>query len=721
MIKNKKGQTALILILLTAVALVFLAITLNWGRIAQTKALLTIAADQTASLLASDAASYGEMWKQTYLGNHNRKSNIDYQIILDIILVVIAIIITITTYGGAYGLAAVALAMLVANLVLQLAVIQPGMEKMWNKQMQDQPIYQQFYEGGITQALQSIVADQVNITDYFDSNSNGIFGVNWSTNPASPNDTVNRFAFFYNERLKMLNQTTSMPQVGFFYNQLGEFVNGESCLQNAENVSQYPGVFKVNPACGCLGAYCIQDPIDPVCQMKIPDTITCAQDAKAASCNSNVVLNSSCPADCGGANPTDPACQKLIGTGFQLNDQCPANSDPNSATYNPYCDPCCQQLSVPDPLYSAGNPLHSQPNISIRPSNCPQDTSAYGAPAQCLTNNPYGGAASQYTLLYDPTYQNYANGKSFLAQFGRDQQMPTSGEPPFSGGLTTQGLFPNGIYPFFWLMKDYSPEVDTILATSSLTASQDHWCVAGKTITPLNSGTAVTVPSVLTPTGYVDLAQLTDLSSASASSFQLPYTCSGLDCCVNYLAAGISGSNVLASSINNPVTITVVGQPGLVVTLNSPANGSSYTIGGSITFSATATETIPAALPGRITGITFQDFQDNGNTVSGPVGTFTATDTVTGSVDTYTYSGSIVIPNTATMGTFTITATATDSYGASVTSSSVLITISPAATGTGTGTGVGTGTGTSVGTDTGTVVGTDTGTSVDTDTGVMTG
>ena len=99
-INDIRGQTALILVLIAAATLIFLAITLNWGRIAQVKALITVAADQSASLLASDTASYGEMEKQQYLKDTNRISA-STSILLAIILVVVTIIVTILSWGSA--------------------------------------------------------------------------------------------------------------------------------------------------------------------------------------------------------------------------------------------------------------------------------------------------------------------------------------------------------------------------------------------------------------------------------------------------------------------------------------------------------------------------------------------------------------------------------------------------------------------------------------------
>jgi len=517
---NKTGQTALILILLTAAALIFLAITLNWGRIAQTKAVLSIAADQSASVLASEAASYGEMEKQTYLGNQNETSSLGGLLISIVLLVLVVIAAFIPGIGWASEpfLIGAAIAMAVINLILQLVVVQPGITSLWNKLQKDQPIQQQFYEQGISTALQGAVTDQTNITDYFDLNTNGKFGLD-SKN--FPNDTISRFAFFYTDRLKMLNKKP-MTQVAFFYDQLGKFINGETCAQNENDNFLYPNLIALNPACSSF--HCRVDPADP--------------------------------------SPLDLACQMKIPGGFQLSESC-SDSDSTSPNYNPYCDPCCQPASEPDPYYNANNPnpLHPRPNKALRPSNCPADVTT-----ECATRNPYG---ANYPYLYDPAYQNYANGLSFLAQFGRDQQMIPSGSRLPLSTMTPQGDFPNGVYPFFWLMKSYSPRVDNIDPTgAALLPSQLHWCA--QATQPVNG---VNVPQFTTPAGFSDLTQL------GQSPYNLTYTCQGQECCVDYLADSVVNNNPAGVNANvvidrvdsasldqtpqpNPVLDTVFGEQG---------------------------------------------------------------------------------------------------------------------------------------------------------------
>ena len=285
---------------------------------------------------------------------------------------------------------------------------------------------------------------------------------------------------------------------------------------------------------------------------------------------------------------------------------------------------------MPDPAYCAPgstsctfNPMHPNPNISVRPSSC------LSGDSNCSTNNPYG---SSYLDIYDPTYQNYASGVSFLAQFGRDQQTG-----PFTTSLTPQGsptngaYFPNGIYPFFWLMNYYSPEVDNIDPTK-LQPSQVHWCVAGGTVP--SAGAA--------PVGYPDLAQLS-----------LPYSCQGQDCCVNYLLNSVSNS---ASVTSNPITVTLI--PGPVVQITSPSDGSYFAAGSDLTITAAASE----ASPGSIMNVSLYD-KTSGNLITSL------------SAPPYTYT-----TTTTDAGTRAIYAVATDNNNVSATSALIVVNVIPAPT-----------------------------------------
>jgi len=624
--KFKRGQVALVLILLAAAALIFLSITLNWGRIAQVKSMLTIAADQAVATLASDVASYGEMNKQTYLQNTNSLSELGgiLMAILMVVVAIIVLIITILTWGATSYLfvlvvAIIAVVVAVVNLVLQIVVVQPGITSMWNKLQQQQPIVQQFEEGGIGAALQGSVSDQVNITDYFDWNGNGIFGTN-----ATSKDTVSRFAIYYTDRLKMFNQQNPPdPKVVFFYNELGEFINGETCNQNAIEASTYPTVYSLNPVC---------------------------------------------PTDCYNAttkvSSSSTACQEKIPGSFQLSDACPANSDnTNTAIYNPYCDPCCQPLNIPNPYYHppAGTPVPpknpAQPLfINIRPDSCPSD-------AECSTNNPYPNAPD----IYDPSYQNYADQVSFLAQLGRDQQLiPTTGSPVLplaamtpNGSANNGMFFPNGVYPFFWEMNYFSPQVDNLDPVSSkLTAAQMHWC----------SPHAPQAVSYTAPSGFTDLIQLD-----TTKAFSLPYTCSGQDCCVNYLPDAVSSVGQISTGTLNITVGSSTITPSVSITSVVGNNEKNYNGGYAfqlpaafpitITATATDTNTVTGVSSGASfsTGIFYSQANANPDATVSPVPS-------TG-IFSETFSGGQSITDLQQQ----IYATATDSFGNTATSSTVAI------------------------------------------------
>ncbi|MDE2231630.1 MAG: hypothetical protein KGJ95_06150 [Candidatus Omnitrophica bacterium] len=659
---DKKGQTALILVLLSAMALIFLAITYNWGRIAQMKSLLTVDADQAASLLASDVASYGEMQKQTNLQDTNKISGMS-GLLMDLIMVIVIIIIIvieIVSWGSATPLVTtflgacltLALVMSIVTLVLQLTVIQPGMCELWNKLQKSQPITQQFYEGAVGPALQGATTDQVNITDYFDENANGKFGVT----SGRANDTISRFGFFYTERLKMLNKNVGfIPQLVFFYNQLSEFINGQTCQQNYTDSGSVDGKTSqtgvpLNPSCFNPNAgidYCAVDSADPACTGPIPAQVTCAQNVYEHSnltdpnTGQPVALDPLCNS-CNAAYTTysaslsAPSCRVMVNNdfSFQLNDSC-------TDTSNPYCNPCCQPVAVavtdngkttykplrPSsclPYVSAGGTLPdvcaTNPNAYIN-TDCSAlvgdpDNAGQAAPAQCTSNNPYG---SSYPFIYDSGFQQYSRGLSFLDQYGRDQQLMQSTPTTVPlGGMTVEGTspaFPNGIYPFFWLMDTnpafpdplaspnayktpnyFSPAVDSINTTQSnnFTLTPEpwyHWCVAG-------TYSGGTVPAVNSPSSadFPDLNQLT-----------LPYSCSGEDCCVNYLTDSLAGGS--GSSSN---TLTIVVGPNISMVINSPFSGNIYTAGPSSSISMLATASEPS--PGTITGVDINMTDPTGST-----------------------------------------------------------------------------------------------------------
>lgn len=236
MIRNKTGQASIILIVLAAVALIFFAISLNWGRIAQIKTLTTVAATQSASVMVSNFASYGEQVLQTTLGGRWQicKSNSILAALITLIIVIVVVAVSLYICGGActgpllfglsgFAVAGIAVAAAAINLILQVTVVQPGLTRLWNR-MQSSNMSQmdQFLEQGIQTGLMNAISDNMMITDYQDLNTNGRFG---NKVAGAPEDVVSRFGFFYTERLKSMARP-STTDLGQFLTELSNFVTG---------------------------------------------------------------------------------------------------------------------------------------------------------------------------------------------------------------------------------------------------------------------------------------------------------------------------------------------------------------------------------------------------------------------------------------------------------------------------------------------------------------
>ncbi len=199
---KNKGQAALILVLLSVVAIIFYAIVMNWGRVAEYKTVTMTAATSAAAQTASSYASYAEKVMQEQLGGKYKicKTSSILGFILKLIL---AVIIVVLCWGTCIAAAVLLLVISVVTLALQVAVVQPGMIKMWNKMQRKMSTQEQFLVGGLQTGLQNAVDDPVQVTDYQDINSNGLFGFDVAN--AKPYDKVSRFGFYFTERMKALS------------------------------------------------------------------------------------------------------------------------------------------------------------------------------------------------------------------------------------------------------------------------------------------------------------------------------------------------------------------------------------------------------------------------------------------------------------------------------------------------------------------------------------
>ncbi|MBF0569995.1 MAG: hypothetical protein HQL18_04400 [Candidatus Omnitrophica bacterium] len=190
---------AILFLVLIVVGLIFLAMTLNWGRLATNRAQMSMGAQSAAATLAAYMGSYGESVMQTQLGGRRKKCAWSglLQAFLMFLIVVMLVIITIfcPPVGGlsialvVMCIAAVVLA--AAAVVIQATMINPALTQLWNSMAsKNQTIDGQFYETAAQNIFQLAVSDTKTVTDKYDFNMN-----------KDHTDSVGRFAYYYTMRM----------------------------------------------------------------------------------------------------------------------------------------------------------------------------------------------------------------------------------------------------------------------------------------------------------------------------------------------------------------------------------------------------------------------------------------------------------------------------------------------------------------------------------------
>jgi hypothetical protein len=200
-IRKSKGQVAVVILLVITLALVIYAVTMNLGRVSQSKTIVTVASNSAASLLASQMASYGQKLFKETMGGRFKICSTNWLGILGMIIGIILVIITAPAGGAggwAYFLAIAGLALSTVSLVLNLTVIQPGLTSMWNKMIQDMDTKDSFLEQALQTALFKAVDDPVQVPDIFDLDNDTMFGKSHGVY----NDHVSRLGIYYDKRLK---------------------------------------------------------------------------------------------------------------------------------------------------------------------------------------------------------------------------------------------------------------------------------------------------------------------------------------------------------------------------------------------------------------------------------------------------------------------------------------------------------------------------------------
>jgi hypothetical protein len=311
-VRSRKGQVAVILMLVIAAALIFYAVSLNVGKLSNTKTLTTMASNMGASKMASQMASYGQVLFMETLGGKKRVCGLTgiASALVSIVVTVVCIIVIATSYGSgttavtAFWTAVVGLALSVVSLVLQITYIQPGITEMWNKiTAETLEMADQFVENGVRAGLQQVVTDPKMIPDIDDLDADTIFGFEDSDGDGQYKalDEYSRYAFYYTERLKAIEMMdTSIMEA--FQDALRDFVYEDvntdwGIYDPAVDFTQDPPVCAVNCCYMSPGtqvySYCnpcclpdqIQDPTDMEAPYDMLDIRpSCCDTGEASEC-----------------------------------------------------------------------------------------------------------------------------------------------------------------------------------------------------------------------------------------------------------------------------------------------------------------------------------------------------------------------------------------------------------------------------------------------------
>ena len=256
-LKSSDGQIAIILILVIAAALIFYAVSLNLGQFTLARTLVTIASNTSASMLASDMASYGQSLSSSSLDGGRKVCGWTgiMAAIISIVIIVIAIIVGIYSSGSASGpvlkggaLVIAGLVLAVAALVIQIMVIQPGITEAWNEIISATlSMRNQFTEGAIQSALGKAVTDVVKVPDVVDQDRDRLWVSEANLGNEFFEDVVERFGMYYSERLRQIKDKVEQVEVAAFIAALRELlyqgtddwgihdpVPGSSCFGRAE-------------------------------------------------------------------------------------------------------------------------------------------------------------------------------------------------------------------------------------------------------------------------------------------------------------------------------------------------------------------------------------------------------------------------------------------------------------------------------------------------------
>lgn len=478
-LSRNSGQVALIMILIIAISIIFLAVTMNMGKIAEIKTLVTVASNTSAAMMASLMASHAEMMYQVQLGGpdetQNELSNCGWSGVIGAIFKFIVIVLKNIGRAIMKGPAGVVEAIIdigaaTFSLALKLVVIEPGITDLLNSKVKRVSKADQFIESGIQVAMQNVVDDNEKIPDTIDLDEDGLsdFG--------NTKDWVTRYSYAYAKRLDGINKkpVIDAKYIREFKNALGEFLYRAHMMEQPCSPYIYNDCGPTPPRTYCdpvtdpnrcivddgwglwdpVGMTCFSDPQNGCCRGDFTTCSTCTDEIPKGCCSNDKYLNFTQCAKCD-ASPTQECC---------------------TAAKPGECNSCC--LPKGGNCDAAGK--NCEPNI--RPTCCDAAMDSCGTASTCP--NTY------FPWVYDRHFEDAQNTfVSFREFLGHDDESRflINGLPDFQKRFRMQDS--RGMYSFNWMA------INADLRTSS--AQPPLW-----TPDPADNHCFWCDPRVGTSTGY---------------------------------------------------------------------------------------------------------------------------------------------------------------------------------------------------------------------------
>ncbi|MCK5259955.1 MAG: hypothetical protein KAJ70_02740 [Candidatus Omnitrophica bacterium] len=401
------------------------------------RVLVTIASNTSASMLASDMASYGQALSSSSLDGKRKICAWTGVLVAIIMVIIIVVVIILAIFSSGTGAAAffagggwilvAGLVLAVAAVAIQMTVIQPGITAAWNEIISATLSMQnQFTEGAIQSALNKSVTDAVEVPDVIDQDRDRLWVPAADIGSPPFDDVVSRYGMYYTERLRQIKDQVAYTDIEAFITALTELLY---------EGSDGWGLHDPIPSAVCLGlAEC-----HPCC---MPNTAVIdgdpLVDIRPSSCF-NSTDDDYWAQQCEPASPyqVGPPGDGTPGTGYPfLFDGYTENP------YNPFLS-FREQVGLDDEhrdFYKDSTDPNSIPSFSIP-----------------------GARASQFAHIAGNENFRLEDATGFYSA----PQNPINTDPLV------------GIYPFFYKMADWGVDLANVhanIVADPLTTRECHWC-----------------------------------------------------------------------------------------------------------------------------------------------------------------------------------------------------------------------------------------------------